>query len=197
MYARAVDQAATSLRELRDEEWEDFGLALVALTLALVAAELHHGLAVPLFLGAVVVGALGLRALWRRWDLVNRLSLEPDAYSIPEILHCASKEATFERRRWYAALIRRTLRDRPSDDARIAQVAGELEALVLELEDVELELAPACAVACRRLVSEPTESALFDPEVSAEDLRGSVRRIRFGFRAAALAAPGLPTIGRQ
>jgi len=181
MYARAVDDAAAGLRELRHQEREAFGLGLAALALAVLAAGLHHVLAVPLFLGGLTVGASGIRALWRRWDLVDRLSAEPDAYSIPEILECASREATAERRRGHAALIRRTLKNRSACDARVVQVAGELDALARELEDRELRLEPACAVACRRLVSEPGESPLFDERVPAEDLRACIHRIRLGF----------------
>jgi hypothetical protein len=192
MYARTVEEAAASLRELRHEEWEEFGLGLVALALALVAAEFQRPLAMPFFLGAVFVGGLGIRACWRRWDLVNQLTVEPDAYSIPEILDLAASEATFARRRWYATAIRRTLSNRPPYDARIAQVADELDALALELEDPELELAPACAVACRRLVSEPSESALFDPEVPTEDLRATVRRIRLGLTPSRSNRPASP-----
>jgi hypothetical protein len=60
-YARAVEEAATRLRELRLEEWEDLGLAL-ALGLAPVAAEVRPAFALPLFVGGLVVGpwAFGL-----------------------------------------------------------------------------------------------------------------------------------------
>jgi hypothetical protein len=180
MYARAVDEAAARLRELRREEWEDFGVSLAAMALALVATQAHHALTMPLFLGSLVVGALGMRALWRRWDLVDRLSGEPDAYAIAEVLESASREATLDRRRGYAALIRRRVRDRSACDTRIALVADELDQLACELEDSGLALDPACAVACRRLVSDTAESALFDPTVSAEELLANIRRIRFG-----------------
>jgi hypothetical protein len=71
MYARAVEEAGVRLRELRLEEWEDFGLAVAAMAMALVAAQAHHSLAVPLLLGGLVAVGLGTRALWRRWDLVS------------------------------------------------------------------------------------------------------------------------------
>ena len=63
MYARAVDEAAARLRELRHEEWEDLGLAALALGLAVVATQVRPAFAMPLFLGGLAVGALGVRAL--------------------------------------------------------------------------------------------------------------------------------------
>ena len=66
MYARAVDDAAAHLRELRNEEWAEFALAALALGLSLAATQVRPALALPLFLGGVVVGVLGTRAFWRR-----------------------------------------------------------------------------------------------------------------------------------
>src|SRR5688572_5248890 len=111
MYARAVDDAAAQLRELRRDEWEDIGLAGIALALAVGAAELYPVLALPLFIGGVVIGGPGVRALWRRWDLVDRLAGEADAYVIPEVFVHASREATLERRRMFARIVRWKLRE--------------------------------------------------------------------------------------
>ena len=69
MHARAVDNAAARLRELRHEEWGNLGLAALAFGLAIVATQVRPSLALPLFLGGVAVWFLGVRALWRRWDL--------------------------------------------------------------------------------------------------------------------------------
>ena len=71
MYARAVDDASARLQELRQEEWQELGLAALALG--------------PLFLGGILVGARGVRALWRRWDLLDRLAGDHDAYTIAEV----------------------------------------------------------------------------------------------------------------
>ena len=64
MYARRVDEASEQLRELRKEEWENLGLGALALGLAVTAAEVRPALAA--FLGGLVVGGLGMRALLRR-----------------------------------------------------------------------------------------------------------------------------------
>jgi hypothetical protein len=180
MHARAVDEASARLRELRHEEWGDLGLAAVALGLALAATQLCPTLAVPLFLGGLAVGALGARAAWRHWDLLDRLAGERDAYAISEVVAHASREATLERRRSYAALIRNHLRQ-PGFVSEAG--AAELEELASELDDPDLALDPACAVACMRLLSDPTESPLRNPAFPPEELRSRVRRIRYGFSA--------------
>ncbi|MEX2614402.1 MAG: hypothetical protein WD380_12555 [Gaiellaceae bacterium] len=189
MYARAVDDAAARLRELRQEEWQDLGLAALALGLAIAASQVHPALAMPLFLGGLVVGALGVRALWRRWDLVERLSGKRDAYVISEVRAHASREATMERRRTCAALIRSRLADPGlAFEARVRSAAEQLEALACELDDGELAFDPACAVACARLLSDLAESPLLNPALPSEELRSRVHQIRSGFTIGRLAA---------
>jgi hypothetical protein len=182
MYARAVDQAEARLRELRQEERGELALAAVALAGSVAATEVLPALAMPLFIGGLVVGALGARAMWRRWDLVERLAGERDAYVISEVLAFASREATMERRVSFAALIRNRLADaRSFTDVRVLSVADDLEALAVELEDERLALEPAAAVACMRLLSDVSRSALLNRDVPAQDLRSRICQIRAGF----------------
>jgi hypothetical protein len=179
MYARAVDDAAARLRDLRREEWSDLGLAGLALAIALGATEVYPDLALPLFVGAVVVGARGIRAFWRRWDLVDRLAGEADAYVIPEVLVHASREAIMERRRTFAGIIRSKLRE--PMDARFVIAAGELELLADELEDAGLVLDPVSAVLCMRFVTDPVESPLLNRELPPDEVHSCVHQIRSGF----------------
>jgi hypothetical protein len=189
MYARAVDDAAARLRALRHEERGDLGLAVLALALACAATQVRPALVVPLFLGGLAVAALGIRALWRRWDLVERLAGERDAYVIPEVMTYASREATMERRHNFAALIRNQL---PQPELpvveRIAAAAGELAALASELDDADLDLEPASAVACMRLLSDVAKSPLLNPALPPEELRSRVCQIRSGFNPRRFAA---------
>jgi hypothetical protein len=182
MHARTVDEAGARLRELRLEEWYDLALGGVAVVLALGAAERAPSLALPLLAGGLALGALGIRALWRHWDLVDRLADEPDAYEIPEVLAYAARETTMERRHRHAALIRDSLTPTcTTRSAGLEAAAAELAALAVELEDEALELSPACAVACSRLCSDPTESPLLNRELPQDELRSTARRIRSGF----------------
>jgi hypothetical protein len=178
VYARAVDQADARLRELRQEERGELGLAAAALTASVVATELLPALAAPLFVGGLVVGLRGTRAMWLRWDLLERLSRERDAHVISEVRAFASREATLERRQSFAALVRGRL---AADDPRLLAVADELGALAAELEDDDLTLDPVAAVACTRLLSDASESPLLNPALPIEDLRSRVRQIRAGF----------------
>lgn len=184
MYARAVDEAAARLRDLRHEAWEGLGLAACAIGLALGATEVRPALALPLFLAGVVAWALGIRALWRRWDLVDRLADEGDAYVIPEVRRYALRETTMARRRWLAGGVRSALRRSTLErEARVLAVAGDLEALARELEDERLALEPASAVACARMLTDASASPLLDAALPADDLRSRVARIRSGFTA--------------
>jgi hypothetical protein len=182
VYARAVDEADSQLRELRYEERGELALSAVALAAAVVATEVLPELAMPLFIGGLVVGILGARATWRRWDLLERLSGERDAHVISEVRSLAEREATMERRRTFAALLRCRLGEAGgANDPRLLAVADDLEQLASELEDEELILEPASAVACTRLLSDFPASPLLNSALPTEDLRSRIRQIRSGF----------------
>ena len=130
-----------------------------------------------------------MRALWRRWDLVDRLAGERDAYVISEVLEYAARETTMERRRTAALAIRRTLEEPGvvgEPPGRL--LAAELEALAEELDDEALVVDPATAVACTRLLADLAELRAMGSRTSADALRWRVRRIRSGFDAHGLAA---------
>jgi hypothetical protein len=182
MHARAIDDARARLRELRREEWQDLALAGTAFVLAVAATRGAPSLALPLLVGGMSLGVLGMRALWRRWDLVDRLAGEPDAYSIAEVLAYASREATMERRQTFAALIRQHLEPTPEGGVnRLEDATEDLAALADELDAESLLLSPACAVACWRLVSDPTQSPLLGHGPGRAPLRSTVGQIRAGF----------------
>lgn len=176
MYARAVDEAGRRLHELRHEEWYDLALAGAAVVLAVIAAQRLRVMALPLFVGGVALGVLGVRALWRHWDLVERLAGEPDAYAIPEVLQYASRETTMERRRTLAALVRCHVEPTRWPEA----VERQLAALAGDLEDESLNFEPAAAVACARLLSDPARSPLFNSGLE-DGLGSSLWTIRAGF----------------
>jgi hypothetical protein len=98
MYAREIDEAAARLRRLRVQAREQFGVAALGFGLALAATQAHAPLALPFLLGGIVVGALGLRAEWQHWDLLDRLAGQRDAHVIPEVLAYASRDATTQSR---------------------------------------------------------------------------------------------------
>lgn len=179
MDARTVDDAASRLRELRREEWSDLALGAAAVCAALVTTQIRPGFALPLLLGGFFVVARGLIAEWRRWNLVDELAGEHDAYAIDEIQTHASREATIERRRMFAASIRSALR--VEGEQRLRTALPDLERLAAELEDDGLVLDLACAVACARLANDPYRSPLLDRSSTPDEVRFQVRHIRGGF----------------
>ena len=182
MYARALQDAETQLVELRHDELHRIGLGAVALGASLAATAVYPPLVFPLFFGGLTMGVLGGRAVWRHWDLVDRLADDRDAYVIPDVRAYAARDTGMGRRRSYAATIRSWTRGRalPPED-RITQSAALLDELACELEDAELELDPACALACRRLLTDPSVSPLLNPALP-DDLAQRIGRIRAGFR---------------
>jgi hypothetical protein len=185
VYARLIDDAAGRVRDLRRAEWEDLTVSGVALGLAVAATELYPTLSLPLFLGGLGVGVLGVRVLWRRWDLIDRLSCEPDAYVIAEVRARAEREATLERRHTFAVCLRTWLSDpTPVIELRLRDAAADIESLAADLDDASLELDPVYAVACMRMLSDGSTSPLLNSAFPTSDLRAQVRKIRSGFRRA-------------
>ena len=66
----------------RSSSWR---LSAAALSVSLVLTGVYRPLVLPLFVAGVALGALAIRSLWRRWDLVDRLADDRDAHVIPEV----------------------------------------------------------------------------------------------------------------
>jgi hypothetical protein len=180
MIARAVEAADRRLHDLRREEWEDGAVAIVAFALAIAASATRPTLALPLFFGGAFVAGRAVLASWRRCDLLERLAVERDAYAIAEVRGLAEQEATMvNRRRLNRAICwRLELEDNP----RVVANADQLACLAEELVDPLLELDPACAVACSRLLlDQGTGGSQIESALPAEDIRSRIVQIRSGF----------------
>jgi hypothetical protein len=189
VHARALKEAQTQLVELRHDGFHQLGLGAIAFGASLAMNAIYSPLVLPLFLGGLAMWALGLRSYWRHWDLVDRLANDRDAYVISDVRAYAARDARMERRRANATVIRYWAQQ--SADPRITDVADDLEQLACDLEDAALELSPQCALACRRLLTDPTVSPLLDG-APADDLHAWIAEIEDGFRAVAH-----PTTGRS
>jgi hypothetical protein len=183
MIARAVEHADQRLHDLRTEEWGDAAVAVTAFGLAVAAASLFPALALPLFLGGLMLAGRAVLAGWRRWDLLDRLLVEPDAHTIPEVRARAEQEAGMPNRRSLSRAIR--IRLELGENPRIVANADQFAALSEELADPQLELDPACAAACTRLLADDVASPLFNYRLPAEDVHCRLVRIRSGFHARA------------
>ena len=102
--------------------------------------------------------------------------------SSPRCASAHSARRRFERRLTLAGYLRTWL---PPDEA-LRPATDELAALLAELENKELDLDPACAVACKRLLSQRSSSTLLDPALPWEDVRSAYAR----------SAPALPRVSR-
>ena len=179
MVARAVEDVGRRLKDLRREEWEDGALGAAALGLAVGATAVRPAFALPLFAGGLFLSWRAVVAGWRRWDLVDRLLVERDAYTIPEVRVRAEREASTANRRSLSRAIRSRLE--LAENPRVTANAGQLSALADELEDAELDLDPACAAACSRLLTDDVASPLVNPTVPADEVRSRLVQIRAGF----------------
>jgi hypothetical protein len=180
MIARAVEDADRRLHDLRREEWEDGALAVAACALAIAASVVHPTLALPLFVGAMFVVGRATAAGWRRTDLLDALLLERDAYAIAEVRARAEHTASMDNRRWLSSAIRSRLE--LAEDPRVVANGDEFAALADQLADPLLELDPASAVACSRLLTDYAWSPLINDALPAEDVRSRIVQIRSGFR---------------
>ena len=181
MVARAVEDAGRRLHDLRREELEDGLVAAAAFVLAIAASAVRPEFAVPLLVGSLFVLGRAVLAGSRRSDLLERLVVERDAYSIPEVRTRAEHGAGMANRRWLSRAIRSRLE--LSEDPRIVANADQFAELAKELVDPLLALDPACAASCRRLLTDDVESPLLNPAFPAEDVRSQLAQIRCGFHA--------------
>ena|SRR5579862_8557037 len=190
MYARQVEEQSTELDELKHDELELIGLTVLSFGLAFAA----HGrptVALPLLAAGLGGAFLAMRAFWRRWDLVDRLLLEREAYLIDEVGQRARHIAELENRRSLAASIRWRLENASAlrDAAgRLHRLASELADLASALDDDSLDLDPLRAVECERLLTDGTASPLVDGVTSVEDVLAKIRRIRAGFTPRSIAS---------
>jgi len=172
MRARAVEENAELLRALKRDV---AGLASLTVISFAAALALHgnRSLALPLLFAGLAGAALGIRAAWRHWDVVDRLLQEPDAYTIDEVRRRADGIAASGSRRVMAAALRR--RGKNPDTLPIRD---ELAELASELEDDGLTLDPICAVICKHLIDDDLYGQ------PAADAAAHIRRVRSGFTPA-------------
>jgi hypothetical protein len=179
--ARSVERAEARLHDLKLQSLEDFLLAAAALAAALVGTRLLPAASVPLLVGGTGVAFLGMRAVVRRYLLLEELAVDRDAYLIPEVRAAAARAASPEHRRRLAAAIREALNPSwSSTSERVEANRALLLELAAALEDKELVLAPAAAVALDRLLL-AGEDNLYSPTLPPDELRSRLRRILDGF----------------
>jgi hypothetical protein len=192
MNARDIETAALEVERFRHRavRWLSAGGVLASITIALLpfsrsfAVTLGGGAALEMLMAAV---------LWlRRRERIEQLALDPSAYAIPAVACFGARLCDLSHRRRLAASIRSMVDDRQPLDlhlvGRTGRFAQQLEMLAHELAAPAARVEPATAVACRRLVTRPVESPLYNPNLPEEDLRALLLRIRAGITSGGLTA---------
>lgn len=189
MNAREVESAAEEVESTRRRILRSLVVAGVAATAAAALAPFWRGVAIGLGVGgaAEVIRAIVLW-LYRR-ERIERLALDPSAYAIPEVARFGARIAAVSERRRLAAWINSVVHDRGQPlelhlVGRAGKYAHQLETLARELSAPSARVEPATAVACRRLLTRPVESPLYNPNLPEEDLRALLIRIGAGITSA-------------
>ena len=185
MDARSLDDAADRIRAKRRRLVESLALAGGSALLVWPALANDGRLAVAWAVGATFEAvAAGWFALSRR-GLIERLSLDPDAYALPEVQAYGRRLVDLRRRRVLAQGIRKMTREalRPGSlylGDRVVRHARELETLARDLAAPGTRVHPASVARCRQLLTEAAESPLYNPRLPADDIPQILRRIRAG-----------------
>jgi hypothetical protein len=161
-------------------------LATAAAVCVLLSITLAVALAVTAGLEALV--AVGVR--YRRTDLIERLALTQEAYSIPAVAHFGSRMCSMRERQKLASWIEGLLEPTGPHaqmylSDRVGQHAGELRLLARELAVPSVDIRPQQLVACRRLLTRAVQSPLYNPNMPDQDLGAALTRIRSGIRGPA------------
>src|SRR5581483_6128657 len=157
------------------------GLAVSALLLAALAALWSPRLAVVLALAGSVEGAIGMIAAMSHRDLVKRLALEPEAYTIPEVHEFGSRLTSPKERLRLAAWIREMIRDASLPGSlyladRVAAHREELERIARDIASPSTHLHPASAAACLQALASPVESPFYNYRLPADQTTSMLRR---------------------
>jgi len=184
--ARALDEATETIRHKRRRALESIMLAAGCAILAWQALE-SAALAFALAVGAGFELLVTAWALLSRRELIARLALEPDAYAIPEVEAYGAHLTRPRYRRLLAQGIRKMIREALRPDSlylgdRVLHHARDLEAIARDLVLPNVRVHPVSVARCRRLLTEASESPLYNPKLPEEDIPQTVRRIRAGFQ---------------
>jgi hypothetical protein len=184
MYDRALEEAARELDSRRRRAVHAATLAAGAGLAACAAAFISLPLSAALGAGALLEAVIAGTAANSRRELVARLALQPAAYALPEVAAYGTRVSEAPQRARLAAWLAEVVADSHTPHSlylrdRVALVAQELETLARDLASPR-SIAPASAVACRRLLTHMTESPLYNPRVPLDDLHLTLRRIRAG-----------------
>jgi len=181
---RWLEEAAVAVAQARRRAIEFAAVALGAAGAAIVAAPLEGPVAISLAAGAVFEALLALRAAQRRREWIALLAVDPGAYVLPEVRRYGER-CTDPRERARLVVWLTELAQLPQGRGggmylgdRVLRFKADLEWLARALSAPTRMLEPASVVTCRGLLTHPSESGLYNPHISEDDLYITLRRIR-------------------
>jgi hypothetical protein len=185
MNARDVEMAAAAVERSRYRARRCVITAGVVAAIAVAALPMSTGFAIALGVGVALEISVAVLLWLSRRERIERLALDPSAYAIPEVARFGARVCALRERRRLAAFIDAVVNERGSPlelhlVVRVGRYAQQLETLARELASPAAHFEPAIAVACRRLLTRPVESPLYNPNLPEEDLRALLLRIRAG-----------------
>jgi hypothetical protein len=185
MNARDVDMAAADVERSRHRTRRCLVTGGVVAAIAVTVVPMSSGFAITLGVGASLQLSAAVLLWLSRRERIERLALDPSAYAIPDVARFGARVCALRERRRLAAFIDAVVHSRGSPlelhlVARAAVYGQQLDTLARELASPAARVEPAVAVACRRLLTRPVESPLYNPNLPEEDLRALLLRIRAG-----------------
>jgi Zn-dependent alcohol dehydrogenase len=185
MNARDVEMAAAAVDRSRNHARSCLITGGVVATIAVAALPVSSVFAIALAVGGAVQVSVAVLLWLSRRERIERLALDPSAYTIPDVARFGARVCALRERRRLAAFIDAVVNERghPLElhlVVRVGRYAQQLETLARELASPAAHFEPAIAVACRRLLTRPVESPLYNPNLPEEDLRAVLLRIRAG-----------------
>jgi hypothetical protein len=188
MHARELEAAAETLERKRRQVVHAFVAAVTVAAVAIAIGPSFTRIGLVLGIGAAFEVLLACAFWFDRRELIERLALDPAAYVIPAVASFGSRVAALRERERLAAWIRSVAcePERPGSfhlPDRARAFAREFETVAQELARPTATVQAPVAVACRRLLTRPVQSPLYNPNLPEEDLAALLRRIRAGIAA--------------
>ncbi len=185
MNARDVDTAAAQIESWRHRVRHCVIASVVVAAVATAAVPFSSSFAIALAVGVILQLSLGGMLWLFRRERIEKLALDPAAYAIPAVARFGARVSAPCARRQLARSIHALVHERGHSlelhlVVRAASYTSQLETLARELASPSTRVEPAIAVACRRLITRPVESPLYNPNLPEEDLRALLLRIRAG-----------------
>jgi hypothetical protein len=191
MTSREVDTAASQLEQIQQQRRARLLLSVPAAGLAAGALVLSNTLAISLVCGLACLLLLALADTVRRRELLARLALNPNAYSVPEVRRYGTSLVVLSGRRRVAAALERVLANAGTPGSyyladRVHKCRHEIRELAEALRAPGTRAEPTSVALCWRLLRSAAESPLYNWHLPADDLPVAVRQIRACIRRSPL-----------